>query len=70
MKDRKRVFPCAAKCNGEYGIDGLFVGVPVIIGAGGVEKVIEVKLNDKDKADLKASADHVTGLVDEVEKRL
>lgn len=70
MNDRKRVFPCAAKCNGEYGIDGLFVGVPVIIGCGGVEKVIEAKLNAKDMKDLKASAEHVKNLVDEAEKRL
>ncbi|MBL7073928.1 malate dehydrogenase [candidate division KSB1 bacterium] len=50
LKDKKRVLPCAALCEGEYGIDGYFIGVPVIIGAGGVEKVIEIKLTEDEKA--------------------
>ena len=52
LKDKKRVLPCAALLEGEYGIDGYYIGVPAIIGAGGVEKVLEVKLNDEEKAAL------------------
>jgi len=46
LKDQKRVLPSAAYVAGEYGVDGLYVGVPVVIGAGGVEKVIEIALDD------------------------
>lgn len=70
LNDRKRVLPAAARCDGEYGIEGLFVGVPVVIGAKGVEKVLQVTLNDNDTRDLRSSADHVRDLVAEVEKRL
>ena len=49
LKDQRRLLPCAAWCNGEYGLDGIFVGVPAIIGKNGIEKVIEIKLNDKEK---------------------
>ncbi|MGB1546977.1 MAG: malate dehydrogenase, partial [Alphaproteobacteria bacterium] len=49
LRDRKRVFPCAAKLNGEYGVKGLYVGVPVVIGGKGVERVIEIKLNASEK---------------------
>ncbi len=45
LKDKKRVLPCAAKLSGQYGVDGLYIGVPVIIGKAGVEKIIEIKLN-------------------------
>ena len=50
LKDKKRVLPCAAKLSGEYGVDGLYVGVPVVIGAGGVERVMEIKLDAAEKA--------------------
>jgi len=59
VKDKKRILPCAAWLQGEYGFDGLFLGVPVLLGKGGVEKVIEVELTDDEKAALKASADAV-----------
>lgn len=49
LKDKKRVLPCAAKLNGEYGVDGLYIGVPVVIGAGGVEKIIEIDLNEEEQ---------------------
>ena len=49
LKDHRRLLPCAAWCNGEYGLDGIFVGVPAIIGKNGIEKVIEIKLNDEEK---------------------
>lgn len=62
--DQKRVIPCAALCEGEYGFDGLFVGVPVKIGAGGVEEIIEIQLDDAEKAALGSSADAVKELVE------
>jgi malate dehydrogenase len=59
LKDTKRVLPCSALLDGEYGVRGLFVGVPVVIGAGGVERIIEVELNDEEKAMLARSVDSV-----------
>jgi malate dehydrogenase len=50
LKDKKRVLPCAAYCKGEYGLDGLYVGVPVVLGAGGVERIVEIELNAAEKA--------------------
>jgi len=70
LRDEKRVLPAAAFCQGEYGVKDLFVGVPTVIGKGGVEKVLEVELDDRDRAALQESAKHVAGLVDEVNKRL
>ena len=68
--DAHRLLPAAALCEGEYGLKDLFVGVPVIIGAKGMERIVEVKLSDADKAALHSSAGHVKELVDEVNKRL
>ncbi len=59
LKDKRRVFPCAALCEGEYGIDGYYIGVPVIIGSGGVEKILEIKLTDEEKAQLANSLEAV-----------
>jgi malate dehydrogenase len=59
LKDKKRVLPCSALLDGQYGVSGLFVGVPVVIGAGGVERIIEVDLNDEEKAMLARSVDSV-----------
>ena len=70
LRDKKRVLPAAAQCNGEFGVDGLYVGVPTIIGAGGVEKILEVKLSDSDQALMAKSVDHVKELVEQVKKRL
>ncbi len=70
IHDKKRVLPCAAMCTGQYGLKDLYVGVPALIGKGGVEKVIEVKLSDADKKALDVSASHVKELVDEANKRL
>ncbi|MFY9488681.1 MAG: malate dehydrogenase [Solirubrobacterales bacterium] len=64
IHDQKRVIPCAALCEGEYGMDGLFVGVPVKLGAGGVEEIIEIDLSDDETAALKNSAEAVTELVE------
>jgi malate dehydrogenase len=59
VKDKKRILPCAAWLQGEYGMNDLFLGVPVVLGRGGMERVIEVELTDDERAALKASADAV-----------
>ncbi len=59
LRDKKRVLPCSALLEGQYGVKGLFVGVPVVIGAGGVERILEVDLNDDEKAMLAKSVDSV-----------
>jgi malate dehydrogenase len=64
LKDKKRVLPCAAYCTSEYGLNGLYVGVPVIMGAGGVEKVIEISLSADEKAMLDHSVKAVNTLID------
>ena len=64
FNDRKRILPCAVYLQGEYGINGLFVGVPVKLGAKGVEKIIEIKMTDEEKAALQKSAAAVKELVD------
>jgi malate dehydrogenase len=64
LHDQKRVLPCAALCQGEYGIDGLFVGVPVKLGKDGVEEILEIELSSDEQADLQRSADAVRELVD------
>nr|P93052.1 RecName: Full=L-lactate dehydrogenase; Short=LDH [Botryococcus braunii]AAB38970.1 malate dehydrogenase [Botryococcus braunii] len=63
LYDQKRILPAAAHLSGEYGIDNLYVGVPVVIGANGVEKVVEVKLSDEAKANLQVSVDAVKELL-------
>ena len=69
LKDKKKVLPCAAYLEGEYGINGLFVGVPVKLGAGGIEKIYEIKLTADEQAMLKKSADSVQELVDVLKKK-
>ena len=64
LRDRKRVFPCAAQLNGEYGIDGLYVGVPVVIGGKGVERIIEITLNAGEKKMFLKSVEAVRGLIE------
>jgi malate dehydrogenase len=64
LKDKKRVLPCAAYLNGQYGVKDLFVGVPVVIGAGGVERIIELELNKSEQKMLDQSVASVRGLVD------
>ena len=63
LKDKKKVLPCAAYLEGEYGADGLFVGVPVKLGSKGIEKVYELPLEDDEKAAFKNSVDAVAELV-------
>ena len=64
LLDQKRLLPCAALLEGEYGIDGVYMGVPVILGAGGVERVVELDLTANEKAALDKSADAVRELVE------
>jgi malate dehydrogenase len=64
LNDQKRILPCAVEVNGKYGLEGLYVGVPVVIGAGGAEEVIEIALDDEQKANLKVSVDAVKELLD------
>ncbi|HEY3522231.1 MAG TPA: malate dehydrogenase [Candidatus Limnocylindrales bacterium] len=66
LLDRKRVLPCAVELQGEYGQTGLFVGVPVVLGAGGMERVIEIRLTDEEQAAFDRSAGAVRELVDAV----
>jgi malate dehydrogenase len=68
LKDKKRVLPCAAHLNGEYGVDDLYVGVPVVLGAGGVERIVEIKLDNDEKNQLKNSIKAVQGLMDAARK--
>ncbi len=63
IKDKKRILPCAAFCEKEYGIDGYFVGVPCILGANGVEQVVEIDLDAEEKALMDESVSHVKDLV-------
>jgi malate dehydrogenase len=69
LKDKKKVLPCAAYLEGEYGINGLFVGVPVKLGAAGIEKIYEIKLTPEEQALLQKSADSVQELVDVLKKK-
>ncbi|MGH7863906.1 MAG: malate dehydrogenase, partial [Candidatus Binataceae bacterium] len=68
--DRKEVLPCAAFLEGEYGVKGLYAGVPVVIGAGGVEKVVEIDLTAAEKQAFASSVAHVRELVEAMDKVL
>ena len=63
VKDKRRMIPCAAYCDSEYGVGGYYVGVPVVLGGNGVEKVVELELEPQEKADFKNSVDAVQELV-------
>ena len=67
LKDKKRVLACACLLEGEYGVDGLYVGVPCVLGAGGVERVIEIELDADEKKQFDASVEHVRTLVQQIE---
>ncbi|HME23377.1 MAG TPA: malate dehydrogenase [Acetobacteraceae bacterium] len=68
LKDKKRVLPCAALLNGEYGVKDLYVGVPVVIGAGGIERIVEVAMNAEEKAAFDKSCAAVRELVEAAKK--
>jgi len=65
LKDKKRVLPACALCEGEYGVKGLFIGVPCLIGAKGLEKIYEIKLNEEESAQLKKTVASVSKTVEE-----
>jgi malate dehydrogenase len=67
LLDRKRVLPCAAWLSGQYGVDGLYVGVPVVIGAGGVERIVEISLTPEEKAAFDRSVQAVRSLCEAVQ---
>ena len=64
--DKRRILPCAALLEGEYGVNGLFIGVPVILGRNGIEQILEISLTDEEQSQLNHSADAVQGLVDDM----
>jgi malate dehydrogenase len=64
--DKRKIMPCAAYLNGEYGEKDIYVGVPVVIGKNGVEKIVEIKLNDSEKADFKKSVNSVKELINSI----
>ena len=68
LRDKKRVLPCAAWLNGEYGVKDLYVGVPVVIGGKGVERIVELELNGSERDMFEKSAKAVQGLVDACRK--
>ena len=67
IRDKKRVIPCASLCEGEFGIDGYFIGVPTVIGCNGVEKILEFSLNDDEKTELNKTLEAVKKTVAETE---
>lgn len=64
LKDKKRLLPCAVHLTGQYGVDDLYVGVPCILGAGGVEKIVEIELNEEARANFQVSVDAVKELLE------
>ena len=68
LLDKKRILPCSTYLDGEYGISGLFMGVPVKLGAGGIEQVVEINLSDDERAALNKSADSVRELIEVMRK--
>jgi malate dehydrogenase len=70
LKDKKKVLPCAAYLQGEYGISELFVGVPVKLGKQGIEKIYEIKLEAAEQAALKKSADAVKELIEVIKEKI
>ncbi|MEE8575402.1 MAG: malate dehydrogenase, partial [Thermodesulfobacteriota bacterium] len=67
LLDQKRIIPSAVYCDGKYGIDGIFIGLPAVLGAGGVEDIIELELSEGEKADLNASVSAIKALIDDLE---
>ena len=65
LRDKKRVIPCASLCEGEFGVEGYFIGVPSVIGAGGVEKVLEFDLTSEEQAELNNTLEAVEKTIGE-----
>ncbi|WKZ33473.1 MAG: malate dehydrogenase [Thermodesulfobacteriota bacterium] len=67
IKDKKRVMPCAAYLTGQYGVDGIFIGVPVVVGSGGAERIIEIELDSNEKKAFNDSVSAVQGLIKDLQ---
>ncbi len=67
LKDKKRLLSCAARCNGEYGVEGYYIGVPAVLGAKGVEKIVELKLTNDERCAFQTSVGHVKEMVDGIQ---
>ena len=65
LKDKKRILPCAALCEGEFGVNGYFIGVPTVIGKNGIEKILDFKLLDDEKSELDKTVEAVKETVKE-----
>jgi malate dehydrogenase len=70
LRDKKKVLPCSAYLEGEYGINGLYVGVPCKLGANGIEKIYEIKLTDEETAALHKSSGAVKELIDVIKAKM
>lgn len=68
LKDKKRLLPCAAYLSGEYGVNGSYIGVPIILGEGGVERIVEIELQGEEKEGFQKSLEAVNSLIDAVKK--
>jgi malate dehydrogenase len=68
IKDKRRLIPCAAYCDKEYGVGGYYVGVPVILGAGGVQKIVQLQLDESEQAAFNHSVQAVKELIAAIEK--
>ncbi|MCL4154515.1 UNVERIFIED_CONTAM: hypothetical protein GTU68_025482 [Idotea baltica] len=68
LKDKKRVLPCAGALNGEYGVKNMYVGIPAVIGAGGIERIVEIDLNKAEQAEFDKSVGSVKALVEACKK--
>ncbi|MBN2292551.1 MAG: malate dehydrogenase, partial [Pirellulales bacterium] len=68
VRDKRRLIPCAAFCQSEYGVGGYYVGVPVILGDGGVQRIIELEMNQAEQANFQKSVDAVKSLVETMGK--
>jgi malate dehydrogenase len=67
LRDKKRVLACACLCEGEYGVNGLYVGVPCVIGGNGLERIIELQLDPQEKKEFDASVEHVRALISQIQ---
>ena len=70
VNDKRKVLCCSALCQGEYGINGIYVGVPTVLGTAGISKIIELQLNNEESKALHASAEHLRQLQERVDGRL
>lgn len=68
LNDTKRIIPCSAYAEGEYGIKGIFIGLPVMLGSKGIEKIVDMPISKDERNALNASASKISGLINQLEK--